>query len=155
MKLDLENLKIGDEVVSVRQRRDGKLEYGGVRIVTARDERVRIWRYANPAKPEKNIGAFPYDGGCRDFMSKSTAPDFHFSANSVHIRAARKAAARAAAEAAKDLQRRTARHTEFMAKLQALLDEYGAEIYAVQTNGDDQGVEMDVFVSSGRVQSKI
>lgn len=139
MKLNLDSIKPGDEITFVRIKA-GKWNASGIRVVSGYDEKIKRWRYTNPSG--KTHGAFPADGGCRDFMS-----DYYVSANPAHIRKAKANAARAA----RDLKRAESRmekiHNQFKQELFSLLEKYSAEIGAEQLSGDDQGVEVGVYVS--------
>jgi hypothetical protein len=147
--LNLENLKIGDKVVSLRETKTGWL-YGPIRVVTGWREGTKTWRYARPEKLEKHVGAFPAHGGCYDFGSKSKTPDFYFSANPVHLEAAERRHKRKKAAYEKKREKEKARFEEFSEKLHALLDEYGATVYGVQLSGDTYGVEVAAQISIGR-----
>lgn len=88
--LNLDNLKVGTEIVTIRVQGE-KNVYGGVKIVTGFDEKIKYWRYANINNLENNVGAFPPNGYGRDFMSKrNTIPDFYYSANPRHIEEAKR-----------------------------------------------------------------
>jgi hypothetical protein len=87
--LNLDNLKVGTEIVTIRVT-SGKRVYGGVRIITGLCERNQIWRYAKEDNLKKNIGVLPSNGLGWDFMSKRKEPDFYYSANPRHIEEAKK-----------------------------------------------------------------
>jgi hypothetical protein len=152
--LNLDNLKVGDLVVSIRPTRKQGAEYGGIRVVTEWDEKWNRWRYANPTNPSKNVGAFPPDGGCKDFMSKNLNPDYYFSANPEHLKAAENQHHQAALLRQKKEEQEKARFDEFSEKLHALLAEYGAGVCATQISGDDQGVEVmaEIFIGNHSIK---
>lgn len=151
--LNLDNLKVGDKVVSIMHKKDG-VKYGGICIVTEWDEKWNRWRYARPNNLEKNVGAFPPDGGCKYFMSKNPNPDYYYSANPLHLKAAEKQHKRAHKAAQKKAAAEKARFDEFSDKLHALLTEYGASVHGVQTSGDDQGVEViaEIYMGNYSIQ---
>jgi hypothetical protein len=153
--LNLENLKVGDEVVSIMFRKSGSLKYGPVRIVMEKDEKFQRWKYANPLTPTKLIATFPFHGGCKNFMSKNDKPDFYFSANPTHIKRAKSAMKKLVAQSIRDEKLKQTKFDEFQKELKNLLTKYNAEIYPIQTNGDDQGVEIEVFTSIGRINKNI
>lgn len=144
--LHLENLKVGDKVVSIFPKKSG-IEYGGIRIVKEWCERFEVWRYASPSNLDKNLGAFPAHGGCKSFMSKFV--DYYFSANPKHILAAEKQHKKKKILREKKEAQEKANFNEFKSKFNALLEEYGASVYAIQTCGDNQGVEIEVEISIG------
>jgi hypothetical protein len=147
--LQLDNLKPGDQVVAVAFK-NGQFVPSGA-VCTLLEFRSGRWYYSFPSKPTQVAGTFPPDGGCHHFMSKRATPDYYFSANPEHIAAnlVRREKARIERE-----QREAAlkvKMDEFQQKLKDLMAEYGAGVYAVQTNGDDQGVEMEVHFSIGNL----
>lgn len=152
----LETVKVGSEVVVVRPTKDGgePTTFSTVYIVTEWDERFKRWRYRKIGS-DRSHGAFPVDGGCRDFMSKSEVPDYYMSANPAHIKAAKASARKISARKAEEQAANEARFKEFKKKLDALLKEYGASIYAEQTSGDDQGVEVAAYVECSGVFTEI
>lgn len=148
--LQLDNLKIGDEVVSITPK-GNSYEYGGIRYVTEFVESRNGWRYSAFKNGErKNCGFFPIHGGCKMFMSNNPNPDYYFSANPKHIKAARRQHEKKAKILAQKDAKEKAKFNEFKTKLDALLREYGANIIPIQTNGDDQGVEIALHISIGR-----
>jgi hypothetical protein len=86
--LNLENLKIGDEITTIRPLKKG-FKYGWVYVITEWDDKHKKWRYAVQSKPEKNHGWFPLTGYGYNFMSKRETPDFYYSANPKHIKKAK------------------------------------------------------------------
>ena len=100
-ELNLTDLKVGDEIVTIRPK-GKRFTYGGVRILTEFDERLKRWRYAVPTKMEKNVGAIPPNGFGKNFMSKNPNPDFFYSANPIHIKAAKRQAERIRIQREKD-----------------------------------------------------
>ena len=100
-ELNLDNIKIGDEIVTIIPK-NGKLEYGSVRIVTEWDDRFKRWRLAMPHNLQKNCDAFPANGHGKYFMSKNPDADFYYSANPMHIKAARAAHKKAKVKAEKE-----------------------------------------------------
>jgi hypothetical protein len=94
--LNLDNLKIGDEVVAVFVNSRGDIrKYGGICIVTRFEEKSQRWRYAYKSNPSKEIGLIPICGGGKYFMSKSEKPDFYYSANPKHLKAAKRSSEKA------------------------------------------------------------
>lgn len=83
--LNLENLKVGDEIVTIRPSKEG-LKYGAVKVLTVWEDGHKKWRYAHPSNLSKNVGWFPLTGHGYDFMSKRKTPDFYYSANPEHIK---------------------------------------------------------------------
>ena len=155
LDLNLENLKVGDEVVSVIPLKNGSLKYGPIRIVIEKDEKFQRWKYANPLTPTILIATFPFHGGCKNFMSKNDKPDFFFSANPTHIKRAKSAKKKFLAQNIKEEKLKQTKFDEFQKELKDLLTKYNAEIYPIQTNGDDQGVEIEVFTAIGRINKNI
>lgn len=147
--LHLENLKVGDEVVSIRYN-GKKCKYGPIFIVKEFDERFNRWRYSSRKDPDKYIATFPPHGGCKDFMSKNPNPDYYFSANPKHIKAAEKQHMKARIEREKRNEKEIIKLEEFRIKLEKLLLQYGAEIIPIQTHGDTHGVEIEVNIQIGR-----
>jgi len=87
-------------------------------------------------------------------MSKNPLPDYWVTANPIHVKTSarmaernRKASERAAKIQAKDEQKKM---NNFRREFYALCEKYGAEISAVQTSGDDQGVDVAIEISVGR-----
>jgi hypothetical protein len=146
--LNLENLKIGDKVVSIKKTKTGWL-YGPIRVVTGWHEKTKMWRYSRPDKLDKFAGAFPTHGGCYDFGSKNKNPDFYFSANPVHLKSAERQHKREQAAREKKRAKEKARFEEFSEKLHALLDEYGATVYAVQLSEGIYGADVAAQISIG------
>jgi len=89
MNLNLQNIKPGDEIVTIRLK-DDVLTYSAIYVVTEWDERFKRWRYNHSNPSSKYHGAFPPTGEGYDFMSKRKTPDFYYSANPKHIKAAKK-----------------------------------------------------------------
>jgi len=149
--LQLENLKVGDKVVSILPKKNGLLKYGAVSLVREWDERCKVWRC--DSDHGKNIAAFPPHGGCKSFMSKEI--DLYYSANPKHIKAAIKQHDRAHFARQQKEAKDKAKLKEFQVKLDDLLKKYGADIYSIQTSGDDQGVETEVQISIGSASRKL
>lgn len=145
--LCLENLKVGDEVVSIHKK-NGKIIYGEIRFILNFSENHNRYRYARIVGGS-TCGSFPLDGGCRNFMSKNPNPDFYMSANPKHIAAAKKQHERARVKAQRENEKTKAKLEKFKQELEKLKEKYGASIYAVQTNGDDHGVEIEIHLSIG------
>lgn len=87
MNLNLENLKIGDEITTVKNN-NGKLEYAGIFIIKEWSEKHKGFILKN--RLQKTLGVLPSDGKGYYFMSKRIAPDYYYSANPIHIKAAKK-----------------------------------------------------------------
>ncbi len=156
LELHLDTLKVGSEVTIVRPAKDGgepSICYV-VYVVTEWDERLQQWHYKQKNNNRAH-GAFPADGGCRDFMSKNKEPDFYMSANPEHIKAARDRAKRVAEAAARKKAEDMAKFNEFKQKLDSLLEEYGASIYAEQTRGDDHGVEVAAYIEINGISAEV
>jgi len=92
MNLNLENLKDGDEVVVIflnpKRTRDG-LKYSGPKKAVL-DEK------GNLRTMTKTGDIIPKDGKGYFFMSERISPDYYFSANPAHIKAAKRQNKRAA-----------------------------------------------------------
>ena len=149
LDLNLDNLKAGDEITSVKVEKDGSLSYGAVRIILELSGCGDRWRYTNRINLNKVAGSFPLNGVGYYAMSKRITPHFFYSANPKHIEESKKNRARviAAAELRKAEQLKNLE--SFEKELDALLKKYGADIYATQLSGDDQGVELDICISVG------
>jgi hypothetical protein len=145
IELNLKNLKMGDEVVSLRIRQDGTIKYGGIRYVGEFSAIHNGWRYsAFKTSTAKDLGIFPVHGGCRGFMSKNKGFDYYFSANPIHLQEARIQHEKETAKIVEIKLMETEKLREFEGKLKELLNDYGAKIIVNQTNEDDQGVEFEI-----------
>ena len=141
--LQLHRLKKGQAVVGIAVDQSlsssSKIKYYGVLTIIDFYEKTQRWRYGHKKSPKKVVGTFAVDG--------TTRPNFYFSANPKHIQAAEKAAQkRKAIKEAKDVQDENTL-LELQGKLKSLLEEYNADIHAYQIAGDDQGVELEVYLS--------
>lgn len=86
MNLNLENLKAGDEVVVIfvnpSHTRDGQKYADPEKVVSDEKGNLRTVTQTGDIIPKDGKGYF--------FMSKRVKPDYYFSANPVHIKAAKK-----------------------------------------------------------------
>jgi hypothetical protein len=87
-KLNLENLKIGDEITTITPYKNG-FKYGWVYVTTEWCDRHKRWRYSYQNNSKKCAGWFPLTGHGYYFMSKRNTPDFYYSANPKHIEKAK------------------------------------------------------------------
>lgn len=132
----------------------------GVYEIIDRNEPFCVWRYGRLGSG-KVCGSFNPEngGGFRGSMSKNPEPAFYISANPAHVRIAeRKAEAEAARFARQERARirdEARRMRGFQAELGALLKKYGAEIYPVQTSGDDLGVGIEIELRIGQTSISI
>ena len=88
-ELNLENLKIGDEITTITPL--GKnFRYGWVYVITEWSDAHKGWRFKLAARStSKNIGVLPLTGHGYYFMSKRNTPDYYYSANPKHIKRAK------------------------------------------------------------------
>jgi hypothetical protein len=93
INLNLENLKKGDEVTTLRVE-NGKTEFRGILIVGEWSEQHGRFLLMSP-RTGKVACTLPVDGVGYDFMSRRENPDFFYSANPAHIRKAKTKIARA------------------------------------------------------------
>lgn len=88
-QLHLSNLKPGDEITTITLKGKRKV-YGAIRVITEYDERWKALRYAKPSDLTKNVGRVPADGKGYYFMqNRDTPPAYYYTANPLHLKAAR------------------------------------------------------------------
>lgn len=96
MNLNLENVKIGDEITTIRQE-NGKTVFQGLWIVGEWNENHKAFRlYAK--QNNKVTSILPPDGKGYYAMHPKTIPHFFYSANPAHIKAIKKKLARISAQ---------------------------------------------------------
>jgi hypothetical protein len=142
--LMLHKLAPGCGVITVTPRSGGAIQFGS-QIYTVLDfvPELKRWRYT--IQPGGRVaGCFPADGGGRHAMSENDGYDFFYSANPLHINAARNCIAAAKVKAQRQTELDKRHLGEFQEKLKALCHEYDVWLYPTQTAGDDQGVEMEI-----------
>jgi hypothetical protein len=145
-ELHLDNIQTGMEITTITLRH-GKIEYGAIKVVGDYSEQHKKWRLRFPNE-SRGVGLLPNDGAGYMFMQKrDTPPSFYYSANLKHIKAAKKAQERIRKRVEKEERETKGRLAEFKQKLDNLLNEYDASIYAEQLSGDDQGVEVGMCIS--------
>lgn len=142
--LNLENLKVGDKVVTLICDKDG-YRYGSLYIVKEWSDLHKKWRYSRPSTPEKDAGVFPISGEVRKY--KSDKINHYFSANPVHIQDVMKREAERVLRIAVEKEKSEIEMTAFTMELKTLMNKYNATIEPVQTCGDDQGVEMALSIT--------
>lgn len=145
-ELHLDNIQSGMEIVTITPQGNG-FKYGMIKVVGDYSEPHKKWRLRFP-DGWRDWGLLPNDGAGYQWGSKiGTPPSFYYSANPKHIEEAKKAHERARIKREKEEQEAKERLAEFKQKLDDLLVEYGANIYAEQLSGDDQGVEIGLRLS--------
>lgn len=92
-ELNLENLKIGDEITTITPYRNG-FKYGWVYNITEWSNAHKRWRFRY-ADNKKDAGWFPLTGHGYYFMSNRNTPDYYYSANPEHIKKAKAKAKKA------------------------------------------------------------
>jgi len=153
-ELHLDNIQSGMEIVTITPKKDG-FKYGMIKVIGDYSENHKKWRLRFPNE-SRDAGLLPNDGAGYGWGQKrDTPPSFFYSANPKHIKAAKAAHENARKEREKQEAKDKARFEEFHGKFEALMEEYGASIQAIQTSGDDQGVEMDVELSIGNQSTYI
>lgn len=83
IELNLENLKIGDEIVIITPK-GNKLEYGWIHTVRGVDPVSKRWRFG-----VGSAGTIPPDGKGYNAMHSREIPHFYYSANPIHIQKAK------------------------------------------------------------------
>lgn len=111
--LNLENLKVGDEVVTIHPKDNS---YG--RISKIKEWQEGFKRFLLVSIEGKSVGAMPKDGAGYYFMSKREKPDFYYSANPEHIKKAKAIHKKANAE----YERRKKREKKLFDQKKKLLD---------------------------------
>ena len=146
--LILENIKTGDRVVAVSNTPLG-IKYNKPVYIMDFYEKSKRWTYTRDNGSSRVSGAFPLDGGCKFFMSKSKTPDYWFSANPFHLKEADKQAKGRAIARDEENKRNKLALVEFNKEFEDLLNKHGVEISAEQISGDDQGVEFEILITKG------
>jgi len=146
--LHMKDFKPNAEVVIVTvNRATGKTTFGSPLVVMEFNEENKKWYIARVATPLKHIALVSEDGLLGQGMYPSVTVDKYVSANPEHVKNGYETRSRAQKErdekAKEDDRRLSAFHTELV----ALQKKHRVEIYPIQTNGDDQGVELELEYS--------
>jgi hypothetical protein len=144
-ELHLDNIQTGTEIVTITPNGKG-FKYGMIKVVGDYSENHKKWRLRFPNET-RGSGLLPNDGKGYYAMHSREVPHFYYSANPKHIQAAKKEHERARIKREREEQETKEKLAEFKQKLDNLLTEYGASIYAEQLSGDDQGVEVGMVIS--------
>lgn len=91
--LNLENIKIGDEITTIRNE-NGKTLYQGLWIVSEWSEKHGGFRLI-AKRNDKLVGILPKDGKGYYAMHSREKPHFYYSANPAHIKKAKESIKRA------------------------------------------------------------
>lgn len=89
MNLNLENVKIGDEITIITPE-NGGFKYNGILTVSEWSEAHKAYRLKSKTN-EKYSGILPADGKGYYAMHSKKTPHFYYSANPEHIAATKKA----------------------------------------------------------------
>lgn len=142
--LQLDRIKTGAQICTIFP--DGMI--GGLYIVGEYSVNHGKYRY-NRIGEDRNIGLLPLDGCGYYAMQSRDKPHFYFSANPEHVQATQSKMIEAESKAKEKLQSDKVKLDELQKKIKGLLKEYNASLDAVQTSGDDQGVEIELQLSIG------
>ena len=147
--LQLENIKTGDEICTIMK--DGKS--GSIYTVGEFSDLHKKYRLM---RGSKSVGLLPPDGlGYFAMHKREAVPHFYYSKNPAHIAQVKQDIANAEKlkKTKEDQNRKLLK--ELSSEIDALLSKYGASLYACQTSGDDQGVEVGMFLSIDYQQLEI
>ena len=107
-------------------------------------------------KGDKAVGLIPTDGlGYYAMHKKTDGAHFYYSKNPEDIQRVKNNIKEAARKAKDEHQRAKMQLKILQGELIQLLSKYNATIEACQTAGDDQGVEVGVFLSIGQYEIQI
>lgn len=144
-ELHLDNIQSGMEIVTIIPQSNG-FKYGTIKVVGDYSDNHEKWGVRFPNET-RDSGLLPNDGEGYYAMHSREVPHFFYSANPKHIKAAKKAHEQARKEVEREEHKTKEKLAKFKQKLYDLLGEYGANIYAEQLSGDNQGVEVGAFIS--------
>lgn len=139
--LQFSDIKTGDEICTIlRDGSPGSLYTAGE--FNALHNKFQLLRHG------KIVGLIPSDGLGYYAMHKQTGtPHFYYSKNPAHIALVKKSMKDA--DKLKKLKEQENRKLlkSLLLEIKELVAERGASIYACQTSGDDQGVQVGMFLS--------
>lgn len=141
--LNLENVKPGDEIAILNPKGKGFL-YALAKVGEYSEPHKAFRLCSFNGKPREIL---PNDGKGYYAMHPKTVPHYYYSANPLHIKNAKIQIENARIKREQIEKENKEKLEEFRGKLETLLKEYDATIYPVQTNGDDQGVEIELEIS--------
>lgn len=131
----------GDTCVSIDR---VSKKYGHIIVLGEFNEEFQRWGYSIKHNPQKPVRfTIAKDLKEKRFMSQNDF-DYYYSNEKHHIDKAEEIRSRGMLEAKIKRTLKKTKEKEFFEKLNLLLEEYGVEIHATQTEGDSHGVEVEV-----------